>query len=130
MFLHLSVSYSVHSGGVCPGSVCIPACTGHTPLRADPPGRHPRADMPPGRHPQADTPGQTLPGRHQPPGRHPPMVATAVDGMHPAGMHSCYYHPHMWIGNVFSHVCLSVCLSVNVSVCLCVCVSVCSGYNF
>ena len=31
----------------------------------------------------------------------------------------------MWVGNVFSHVCLSVCLSVCVSVCLSVCVSVC-----
>ena len=36
-----------------------------------------------------------------------------------------YYHPRMWVGNVFSHVCLSVCLSVCVSVCLSVCVSVC-----
>ena len=33
-----------------------------------------------------------------------------------------HYHPRMWVGNVFGHVCLSVCL--------CVCVSVCSGYNF
>ena len=32
----------------------------------------------------------------------------------------------MWIGNVFSHVCVSVC----VFVCLSVCVSVSSGYNF
>ena len=27
-------------------------------------------------------------GRH-PPGRHPPKTATAVDGTHPTGMHSC-----------------------------------------
>ena len=31
-----------------------------------------------------------------------------------------YYHPRMWVGNVFGRVCLCVC----VSVCLCVCVSV------
>ena len=36
MFLHLSVSHSVHRGGCLPGG-CIPACTGQTP----PPGRHP-----------------------------------------------------------------------------------------
>ena len=34
----------------------------------------------------------------------------------------CNYHLHMWVGNVFSHVCLSIHLSV--------CLSVCSGYNF
>ena len=32
------------------------------------------------------------------------------------------YHPCMWIGNVFSNVCVPVCLSV--------CVSICSGCNF
>ena len=41
-----------------------------------------------------------------------------------------FYHPRMWVGNVFGHVCLCVCVSVCVSVCLSVCVSVCSGYNF
>ena len=41
-----------------------------------------------GRHP---LPGQTsLQGRHPPIGRHPlPEMATAADGTHPAGMHSC-----------------------------------------
>ena len=39
-------------------------------------GRHP-----PGRHPQTETPL----------GRHPPLgMATATDGTHPTGMHSCY----------------------------------------
>ena len=37
-----------------------------------------------GVHPPADTP---LPGR-QPP---PPEMATAADGTHPTGMHSCFY---------------------------------------
>ena len=51
MFLHLSVSHSVHKGG-------LPQCTlGYTP----------RADTP--------TPQQT---------------ATAADGTHPTGMHSCF----------------------------------------
>ena len=40
-----------------------------------------------------------------------------------------FYHPHMRVGNVFSHgcvcVCLCVCLSVCVSVCVCDCLSVC-----
>ena len=36
-----------------------------------------------------------------------------------------FYHPRMWVGNVFSHVCLSVCLSVCVSVCVSVCLCVC-----
>ena len=26
------------------------------------------------------------------------------------------YHPRMWVGNVFGHVCLSVCLSVFLSI--------------
>ena len=47
-----------------------------------------------GRHPH---PGQTPPGSH-PPDRHPltdtpapaPEMATAADGTHPTGMHSCF----------------------------------------
>ena len=34
-------------------------------------------------------------------------------------LYSCIdYHPRVWVGNVFGHVCLSVCLCVCVSVCL------------
>ena len=53
------------------------------PLAETPLGRHPPDRNPLGRHPLlADTPSwQTLPGT-------PPMP-TAVDGMHPTGMHSC-----------------------------------------
>ena len=42
------------------------------------------------------------------------------------GMVQCgyYYHLHMQVGNVFSHVCLSVCVSVCVSVFLSVFLSV------
>ena len=42
----------------------------------------------------------------------PLMMATAVGGMHPTGMHSCkiYYCPHeVCEGCVFTHVCLSFC---------------------
>ena len=46
-------------------------------------GRHPVADAPLGRHPQADTPLQT------------PLTATAADGMHPTGMHSCLFNTNM-----------------------------------
>ena len=42
-----------------------------------------------GRHPQADTPlGQTPPGQKPPP---PQQTATAADGAHPTGMHSCSF---------------------------------------
>ena len=77
MFLHLSVSHSVHKGGVyVSGSGRVGVCLwvqvwGVT----SPPG----IDIPLVRH---------IPflGRHPP----PPETATAVDGMHPTGMHSCY----------------------------------------
>ena len=60
-----------------------------TPQANIPPGRLPPGQTPPGQKPPwADTPSwQTLlSGRH--PLVHPPMP-TAVDGMHPTGMHSC-----------------------------------------
>ena len=41
-----------------------------------------------------------------------------------------FEHLCMWVGNVFSHVCVCVCLSVWLTMCLSVCVSVNSGYNF
>ena len=100
MFLHPSLSHSVHRG--------------HTPLPwADTPvGKHPRADTPIapplGRDPQADTqpfgrhplgspptgqtppPGQTCLGQAPPMGRHlRPETATSADGTHPTGIHSC-----------------------------------------
>ena len=51
MFLHLSVSHSVHGR-------CVPACTGADTPQTDTPW----SDTPPGRHP----PGQTPLGRHPP----------------------------------------------------------------
>ena len=59
MFLHLSVSHSVHRGRSAPVHAGIP-----------PWADTPRADTPS----RADTPQQT---------------ATAADGTHPTGMHSC-----------------------------------------
>ena len=35
-------------------------------------------------------PGQTPPARHPPGQPHPQQTATAADGTHPTGMHSCY----------------------------------------
>ena len=80
IFLHLSVSHSVHRG------VCIPACTGQTPPF---PGETPSL---------IDTPrGQTPPysvdaWRHTPSPDPTPRIdiATAADGTHPTGMQSCY----------------------------------------
>ena len=81
MFLHLSVSHSVHGGGVS-----APVHAGiHTPHLS----RHPSL----GRHPPpllADT---------SPLGGHPPQqTATAADGTHPTGMHSCWQTPCQIIG--------------------------------
>ena len=87
MFLHLSISHSVHRG-----EVCIPACTGaDTPGQTYPSmhwGRHPPGQTYPSMHWGRHTPGQTYPSMHW--GRHPPPpMATAADSTHPTGMHSC-----------------------------------------
>ena len=54
-------------------------------------GVYPRADTPLGRHPHPRA--DTLLGKHPaPPGKQlhlPPETATAEDGTHPTGMHSC-----------------------------------------
>ena len=56
-------------------------CLGrHPPWQTPPLGRHPL-----GRHP----PGQTSPARQTPPWADIPPMATAADGTHPTGMHSC-----------------------------------------
>ena len=103
-----SICNSVYGGG------CIPACTGQGCV-ADPLGRHPPSDICPGQTPPSDTPqADTLwadtPIRH-PTGQTPPLhsaywdthtpaqfmfgytpshpTATAADGTHRTGMHSC-----------------------------------------
>ena len=95
--------------GVYPSMHWADTHRAYTPLgrhpRQTPPGRHQPGQTPPdrhplGRHPWVDTPRpDTSLGRH-PPGRHPPEqtptwpeppppTATAVDGTHPTGIHSC-----------------------------------------
>ena len=46
--------------------------------------RHPQADTPLGRHPR--------PPRQTPQADTPQQTATAADGPHPTGMHSCLHH--------------------------------------
>ena len=78
MFLHLSVSYSVRWGVSVPVHASI-----HPPQADSLPGQTPPWQTPPlGRHPRTDI---------------PPEMATAADGTHPTGMHSCqsmYLHTY------------------------------------
>ena len=61
---------------VCPhGVVCLSACWDTPPPRS----RHPHQE-------------QTPPGAHTPREHTPQETATAADGTHPTGMHSCYYY--------------------------------------
>ena len=92
--VYTSIHWVTHPLGRHPPPQQTPS--GQTPPWADPRGRHPSwADTPPGqtpllgRHPPGQTP--IAPGRH-PQGRQPPpqQTATAADGTHPIGMHSCF----------------------------------------
>ena len=67
---------------VCPhGGVCLSACWDTTP-----PSRHPPRSRPPWSTPREQTPPRRrTPGSRPPPGE----MATAADGTHPTGMHSC-----------------------------------------
>ena len=67
MFLHLSVILFM-------GGFCLSACWDATPPRTRPPGT---------RRPRDQTPPRTRHSPHQ--------MATAADGTHPTGMHSCYF---------------------------------------
>ena len=89
--------------GVClstGGGVCLSACWDTTPQEQIPQSRTPPEQTPPAQTPsRADTP-QDPPSRHPPAADTPPPgadtpspfqeTATAVDGTHPTGMHSCY----------------------------------------
>ena len=88
---------------VCPYGGCLPQCMlgyppEQTPLEQTPPrNRHPPEQTPPpgSRHPQSrHSPGSRHPqSRHTPPSPEqtsPQETATAADGMHPTGMHSCF----------------------------------------
>ena len=76
MFLHLSVNYSVHKGGVCLWSV-----RGLLPP--------PRADSPPGQKPPTMGRHLLLLGRH-PPSQCILGYGQQVGGTHPTEMHACF----------------------------------------
>ena len=71
------------------GAMCIPECTGGDTPRADtpPPGRHLPPDTPSGQTPPWQTPLPPADTPWQTPTLSP--TATAADGTHPTGMHSC-----------------------------------------
>ena len=118
MFLHLSVSHSVHGGGGLPSPLACRQTWGFgqiPPGYRPPPGRSPWADLPP----DEDPPGQTPPGRPpgqtpwadthsqmqtpllrpplcrppsldaDPPDVDPLMIRQQAGGTHPTGMHTC-----------------------------------------
>ena len=64
MFLHLSVSHSVHRGVSAPVHAGIHTPPGQTPPWQTPPGRHLPGQTPQGKHPPWS---DTLQGRHPPP---------------------------------------------------------------
>ena len=111
MFLHLSISHSVHRAGVPgkapPGTRYTPPRTRYTPPRTRYTPRdqvHPFGQVPPGTRYTSPVPG-TPPGTSTPPGTrytpwdqvHPPggryprpqETATVANGTHPTGIHSC-----------------------------------------
>ena len=91
MFLHLSVSHSVHRGstwaGTPPGQV--PPRQVHPPGRYTPLGRYPLGSNPLGRYPptRAGTPQAGTPPRAVHAGRYRQQAGS----MHPTGMHSCLF---------------------------------------
>ena len=89
-------------GGVYPSMYWGRHSPGQTPPEQTSLGRHP---LPPSRHPLHL--GKHPLDRH-PLGKHP-LTATAADGTHPTGMHSCY-RPQRSCGqgNIFTPVCHSV----------------------
>ena len=107
--LHLSVSHSVHMGGV-PWQVPpwagtpprqVPPMVGTPPLppgQVHPPGRC----TPPGQvHPRAGPPRQVYPHPCPPRQVHPPQqcmlgYGQQAGGTHPTGMHSCFYCCVYW----------------------------------
>ena len=87
MFLHLSVI--LFTGECIPACIWADTSQADTSLGRHPLGRHPLSRHPLGRYP----PGQTSPLSRHPSSQTPPLVpqqtATAADGTHPTGMHSC-----------------------------------------
>ena len=87
MFLHLSVSHSVHRVW----GVCLSACWDITPWADTLLGRHPPwADTPWADPPRQTTPRPSACWDTQCPVHAGIDMATAVGGTHPTGMHSCF----------------------------------------
>ena len=89
--------YRLRCGKVIFSQASVILFTGRGGVAATPPDTHPsdihpiRQTHPLGRHtPRAHPPRQTHPWAHTPLDRHTtPGMATAADGTHPTGMHSC-----------------------------------------
>ena len=97
MFLHLSVSHSVHRGGLpqCMLGYSPPPGAGTPQEQAPPTGADtpsPREQAPPEQvPPRAGTPSpkEQAPPFPQEAHHTPQQTATVADGTHPTGMHSC-----------------------------------------
>ena len=91
MFLHLSVSHSVHRGVPAPLHAGIHPQAGAPPLQVHSPGSTPPGQVhPPAVHPRTGTP----PSRYTPIGRYTPAqcmlrYGQQAGGTHPNGMQSC-----------------------------------------
>ena len=92
--------------------VCLPQCMlgYHTPRSRHPHGADTPWEQIPwsrhahrSRHPQSrHPPEQTTPNRHLPQSRQPPQeTATAADGTHPTGMHSCLLFIYLGFQNYY-----------------------------
>ena len=108
MFLHLSLSHSIHSGGAS-----VKHLPGQTIPQADPLGRSPRQTTPPARHPPAQcmlgytprSPAQCMLGYGQQAG-----------GTHPSGMHTCYQY-QLVKGLIFRPIVNVLTVTVNAIIC-------------
>ena len=90
MFLHLSVSHSVHRG--VGWGWCLPLVRGLYATHTSPLGTHPQADTPPGQAPLGrHPPGHTPPGKH-PQANIPPWSDTPL-GIPPSPVHAEIHTP-------------------------------------
>ena len=106
MFLHLSVILSTGGG------ICLSACWDTTPPQDQAPGTR-YTPLGPGPPDQAPPPrGQVPLGPDTPPDQTPPPpgaeTATAADGTHPTGMHSCF----ILLVRRFYMLCLNIALDI------------------
>ena len=101
MFLHLSVSHSVHRGSASVHAGIPPPRSRH-PSGADTPWEQTPPEQ---THPSPPPPGSIHPPEQIPPleQTHPPRAetATAADGTHPTGMHSCSFFNFWFLRTTF-----------------------------